>query len=428
MKPNKYAKIQSEQEVLTREEEFKLTLEAQVYLAFKHKTPDRMRLLDKLVRAYVDPYAKTSAKRKYLSEKAKKILKAVLLKIINGEKVILNHKYISEITRCKANQNAFILKELKRILKYKFYRVYTNENGQRFSRHYHFELNPEIVNELKEAGNFYSEFYPRFFVGTYNNNRKASNEANRSRSDLVSLQKTLQIKKQPSDLQGRVVSAKITHTTTKRRKTTKQERKARVYKPKFKQYPKMEDLGYHYPLTAKDCSELQAISSRDFTLNVMNEILLSMSTRLHRTFCSKAQFYAYFAKALRHEKRDAVQCSGNDFYIKANKSEAEIIEITTQSERENYLNKEETAGIHTRCDYTQVRAKIAGTLPPNLGYNLLTGIVGIRKRGLIFEMIMTKTVELTEHYKQLVLAQANAIGSYNGVEELKMEVSNADKI
>ena len=104
--------ITQEQEALEQQSELNLSLEARVVLAFKYKTPNRYRLLDKLVRAYIDPNCNVSDKRKYLSEKSKKLLVAILKKILNGETPLLNHKYISKATRCKSDQNAKILKEL----------------------------------------------------------------------------------------------------------------------------------------------------------------------------------------------------------------------------------------------------------------------------------------------------------------------------
>jgi hypothetical protein len=50
----------------------------------------------------------------------------------------------------------------------------------------------------------------------------------------------------------------------------------------------------------------------------MNEILLDMSKKLDKRFCSKAQFIAYFGKCLRFEIRDAVKTGNDNFYIKAN--------------------------------------------------------------------------------------------------------------
>ena len=169
--------INQEQEALEQQPELKLSSEARVILAFKHKTPNRYRLLDKLVRAYIDPDRNVSDKRKYLSEKSKKLLVAILKKIFNGETPLLNHKYISKATRCNPNQNANILKELKRILDIKYWDVFTNKNGQNFLRHYSFEINPSIVQELQDAGAWNLEFCPQFFVGSYNN-KDISNEIN----------------------------------------------------------------------------------------------------------------------------------------------------------------------------------------------------------------------------------------------------------
>jgi hypothetical protein len=50
----------------------------------------------------------------------------------------------------------------------------------------------------------------------------------------------------------------------------------------------------------------------------MNEILLSMSKRRDNSFCSKAQFMAYFGKCLKYEMRDAVKTGNDNFCIKAN--------------------------------------------------------------------------------------------------------------
>jgi hypothetical protein len=92
--------------------------------------------------------------------------------------------------------------------------------------------------------------------------------------------------------------------------------KARIYR--FNQYKEPQDLKHHYPLIKEDCTKLQSLSGRDFTLNAMNEILLSMSKRRDNRFCSKAQFMAYFGKCLRFEMRDAVKTSNDNFRIKAN--------------------------------------------------------------------------------------------------------------
>ena len=45
-------------------------------------------------------------------------------------------------------------------------------------------------------------------------------------------------------------------------------------------------------------------------------------------------------------------------------------------------------------------------------------MIDVRKKDYVFEVKLKNTVELTEYFKQLILAQANAVGGYNGVEEL----------
>src|SRR5574343_199037 len=149
--------LQTEQEAQTLQNQ-ELSLEAQVFLSFKHRTPNRYKLLDKLVRANITPKEELTDKTIYLGEKAKKLLRAVLKKLFSNRYVLINHKYITQATRCKSDQNTIILRELERILKIQFYRLYTNDKGTKFSRHYYIELHPEIAQELKDSGTLNSEF------------------------------------------------------------------------------------------------------------------------------------------------------------------------------------------------------------------------------------------------------------------------------
>jgi hypothetical protein len=110
--------------------------------------------------------------------------------------------------------------------------------------------------------------------------------------------------------------------TVKFKKQLPNERKAGVYH--FNQYKEPQGLGYHYPLTKEDASRLQSLSGREFSLNAMNEILFDMSKRIDNTFCSKAQFMAYFGTCLKYEKRDAVKTGNDNFRIKANISKEDV--------------------------------------------------------------------------------------------------------
>ena len=72
------------QELETPEPKIELSLEAQVFLSFKHKTPNRYKLLDTMIRANIELNQQLTDKTIYLSEKAKKIFKTLyrsLLKI-----------------------------------------------------------------------------------------------------------------------------------------------------------------------------------------------------------------------------------------------------------------------------------------------------------------------------------------------------------
>ena len=59
-------------------------------------------------------------------------------------------------------------------------------------------------------------------------------------------------------------------------------------------------------------------------------------------------------------------------------------------------------------------------MPPNLAYNLLTNLMTVRKEKNIFKLIMVQEIGLTEHYKQILIDLANAIGSYRDVEKLEI--------
>ena len=121
----------------------------------------------------------------------------------------------------------------------------------------------------------------------------------------------------------------------KRKKRTNSEKKAKVLY--FNQYKEPENLAYHYPLNNGDCAKLQSKSGRLFCLTATNEILLDMSKRVDRTFCSKAQFISYFGKCLANEKRDAVKTDYVNFKIKANITE----EDWKYAKRESFLSRAE---------------------------------------------------------------------------------------
>ena len=206
----------------------------------------------------------------------------------------------------------------------------------------------------------------------------------------------------------------------KRRKVTNSERVTRYQK--FKAYDKPKNLNEHYPLSQEDCCELQKRSDKAYNLNAMNEILLDMSRKPElqvHLFVSKAKFMCYMTKAYREEGREVDKANSPTFKIIKRRPQAEIQEIVTYNQRESYMKKQEDAAILNRTDYTQYRAKIAGQFPINLGYDLLKHMIDVKKKGDVFAVTMHKKVGLTDHYKQLLLNHANAVGGYAGVERLE---------
>ncbi|WPY00038.1 DnaA-like domain protein (plasmid) [Candidatus Megaera polyxenophila] len=417
-------KKQQEQtdEYLNQKSKAELSLEAQVFLSFKHRTPNRYKLLDKLIRANITPAEELTDKTIYLGEKAKKLLRAILKKLFSNRYVLINHKYITQATRCKSDQNTIILRELERILKIQFYRLYTNDKGTKFSRHYYIELHPAITQELKDTGTLNSEFCPDFYRPTYNN-RNIFNEDIRSnvhahesnflqntqelQSDKNNTTQITELPKEP------VKPTKLkTRPTNERKKRTNSERKARIYH--FRQYKEPQNLKHHYPLTKEDSAKLQSLSGRDFSLNAMNEILLDMSQRRDNTFCSKAQFMAYFGTCLKYEKRDAIKTGNDNFYIKANHTEEKLAVVEKEKQVEQYLAKVEQMAISHVCPKNQLKARLVNVFEPIRAYALLSNIKDLAVIGSIVKIYLRTDCQLSRYETDLVLSQVKSI--YSSVE------------
>ena len=229
----------------------------------------------------------------------------------------------------------------------------------------------------------------------------------------------IQIQTPDSDLHNKKIVAK-------RKKPTNAQKKARVYKPKFLQYEKTKTLAEMPPITAIECSNIQLKSGRDFNLNALNEMLKDMAKRLHREFCSRAQFLTYFAKCMVHEKRQACQINNENFRITVRMTEVEATEHVTLQKRDNHLNETETRAYTHRTDESQYRAKLVGTMQPWQAYYFLSNLKTIRKVKNTFELHMAKQVELTQYSLKMILQQAQAVGYYCGVEKLQI-IINGEK-
>jgi len=222
----------------------------------------------------------------------------------------------------------------------------------------------------------------------------------------------------------KAVSKKKLKSNLRKKPTTAERKasKAKVYK--FNQYNKPKNLTEHYPLSQEDCYELQKRSGKAYNLNAMNEILLDMSRKPKESkhmFESKARFMSYMTKAYKNEGRDVDKANLPGFKITKRRPQAEVTEITTLAQREKYLNQVENSAIYARCDYTQYRARIAGQFPINLGYDLLTNMVEVKRDENVLKIAMHKPVPLGENHVQSLLNHAKGIGGYAGVSELLIQ-------
>ena len=228
---------------------------------------------------------------------------------------------------------------------------------------------------------------------------------------------SMQIQTPASDLQSKKIVAK-------RKKPTNSQKKARVYRPKFLQYEPTKTLTEMPPITAIECSNIQLKSGRDFDINAQNEMLKDMAKRLHRLFCSREQFLAYFAKCMVYEKRQACQINNENFRITARMTACELANHTTLAEREKFLNNVETEAIMHISPYNTLRAKLAGSLPPSVAYNLLSRLIYFNTYDNILKMQLTSEIVLSERNQDTILQEANAVGgSYAGVNELEIIIN-----
>ena len=181
--------------------------------------------------------------------------------------------------------------------------------------------------------------------------------------------------------------------------------------PKFKQYDEAKSLGDHYPLNQEDCAKLQITSGRDFTLNAMNEILLDMSRKPKlqgHSFVSRARFMAYMATVYRYEGRDTVKTSNSSFKIMARATKAEVIAYTKQTQRDEFMATFEQSAIDFPTPENRFKAKIACTLPPMIGYNLLSSIKSISFLNDILEICLVNQLNI-DHHKQAIVKEAKAV-------------------
>ena len=257
-----------------------------------------------------------SQKAKYISKDAQAILAPVIQRLEKGDRVFLNHKYISTITLCGRKQNTRIIKQLESILDITYHNSITYD-GKRYRYSYEFSYYKQenLISTGHSTTTKMSRQNDPLYIYKNKNIENIDLESNfLQNSESVKLEENTE--PQITEFSPIPPSKLKKRPSNKRKKSTIAQAKARIYR--FNQYKEPQSLSHHYPLIKEDCTKLQSLSGRDFSLNTMNEILLDMSKRLDNRFCSKAQFIAYFGKCLRFEMRDAVKTGNDNFRIKAN--------------------------------------------------------------------------------------------------------------
>ena len=264
----------------------------------------------------------------FLSDKAAKLLSVIVAKLKKGERVFLNHKYISTFTLVERRQNQNIIKELADILDITYHNSVTHNNKKyRYSYEFGYkQQNLENTTFIEYSiGKKISRQNDPLYIYENKDIEDIDLKSNflQNPKDSQSTTNCCLLKIQSPEVKTEPIeTVKFKkRVPNERKKPTNAEKKARIYH--FNQYKEPQNLGYHYPLTKEDGNKLQSLSGRYFSLNAMNEILLDMSKRLDNRFCSKAQFMAYFGKCLRFEMRDSVKTGNDNFRIKANILEEE---------------------------------------------------------------------------------------------------------
>jgi len=256
----------------------------------------------------------------FLSGPANRLLSIIVAKFKRGERVLLNHKYISTFTLVERRQNVRIIEELAHILDITYHNSITH-NGKKYRYSYEFSYKEQKLRNAtcveNSVGTFMSQQNDLLYIYKENNKKNIDHE---STSFLISeeveikentTQTIIIFPKEPVKLKKLLLN--------KRKKPTNAEKKAKVYKPFA--YARPKNLADMLPLIdPATCDELRSKSGRPFSDNFIIQLVLKMSNnpKIKASFDYKNGFIAYMARALRYEKHDAVKTENINFRFKAN--------------------------------------------------------------------------------------------------------------
>lgn len=138
--------------------------------------------------------------------------------------------------------------------------------------------------------------------------------------------------------------------------------------PNNKPSTQATSLKSFYPLSKEQVDKINKLSSREFSSNFANQLLLKLYIRdPNKTFASTNHMIAYMSKAFRYEKHQAPMVNHETFRFTANVSNPESVEMR---QKEKYLSEVEYS-MDTSYS-SQLRKKIAGMFETKLAYQILT--------------------------------------------------------
>ena len=208
------------------------------------------------------------------------------------------------------------------------------------------------------------------------------------------------------------------------------EEKERVYSKPISPtniYQEPRTLAEHYPMSEKTCTELRIRSSRCFTTNAMNEILLNMSTKpkcKDYVFKSDKSFLTYMTTTYKRELRDAVQTQGANYYIKNNHSgEESVIQKQKEKQVDTLFKELEDRSIYDNSDQHRLKVKLINTMEKQQAYNLVSNINFMRLNESTLEFHVYETVEISSFHKDTILSEARYMVDYWGIKSIDFVVT-----
>jgi len=149
-------------------------------------------------------------------------------------------------------------------------------------------------------------------------------------------------------------------------------------------------LADYLPLREEDGLELCQRSGRDFSLNAMNEILQSVSSKIqNRKFLSKSGFLSYAAKVLENEMRSSEKINNKNFRIKSNYSKAEL----DQQETEQYLESIENSR-NTSLEML-LKKKLISVFESQRASQIIKGLNNISDKDSQIRLVVASDIGLT---------------------------------